>query len=226
MHPDGDTDTPRVRVDPALFRAAQAVKDGQFVPEPVKEGEKFAVVWRRGSLPAKARTVEQERESMQNLLERRRADDAHAALVLKLRAEFVKDEHVSSWRRSRRGCSAETDARARRPFVASAAPGSNCRDRRTAACASDRRCCPANPSQNAEDRAKGALFIERALQQHHEALGLRVLAAVGGALVVLKTSKRCGCAAPPLRYHHGAGNPDARDGHAIARCAQLFVGKV
>jgi peptidyl-prolyl cis-trans isomerase C len=93
VHPDGDTDTPRVRVDPALFRAAQTVKDGEFVPQPVKESDKFAVIWRRGSLPAKSRTVEQERESIQNLLERRRSDEAHAALAQKLRSELLKDEH-------------------------------------------------------------------------------------------------------------------------------------
>jgi peptidyl-prolyl cis-trans isomerase C len=93
VHADGDTDTPRVRVDPALFRAAQTVKDGELVAQPVKESGKFAVVWRRGSLPAKSRTVEQERESIKNLLERRRLDEAHAALVLKLRGDFVKEEH-------------------------------------------------------------------------------------------------------------------------------------
>lgn len=93
VHPDGATDTPRVRVNPALFEAAQAVKDGEFVPRPVKEGDKFAVVWRRGSLPAKTRTLEQERESIVTLLERRRGDDARGALLQKLRAELVKDEH-------------------------------------------------------------------------------------------------------------------------------------
>jgi peptidyl-prolyl cis-trans isomerase C len=93
VHADGDTDAPRVRVDPVLFRAAAAVKDGEFVAQPVKEGAKLAVIWRRGSLPAKLRTVEQERESIKNLLERQRADEAHEALVQKLRGEFVKEEH-------------------------------------------------------------------------------------------------------------------------------------
>lgn len=92
VHPDGATDTPRVRVDPALYRAAEQVKDGDFVAQPVKEGSRFAVVWRRGSLAEKARTVEQERESIQNLLERRRVDEARTALAEKLRAEFVKEE--------------------------------------------------------------------------------------------------------------------------------------
>jgi hypothetical protein len=48
---DGTTDVPGVSADPALFVAARAVADGAFVPEPVAEGARFAVVWRRGSLP-------------------------------------------------------------------------------------------------------------------------------------------------------------------------------
>jgi hypothetical protein len=50
---DGTTDVAGVSADPALFAAAHAVPDGAFVPEPVAEGAGFAVVWRRGSLPAR-----------------------------------------------------------------------------------------------------------------------------------------------------------------------------
>jgi peptidyl-prolyl cis-trans isomerase C len=93
VHPNGDTDAPRVRVDPALFRAAEKVKDGEFVPEPVPEGGKFAVVWRRGSLPAKSRTLEQEKDSIRNLLERQRSEQARSDLLKRLRAEKVREEH-------------------------------------------------------------------------------------------------------------------------------------
>ncbi len=93
VHPDGNTDAPRVRVDAALFRAAEKVKDGELVPEPVKEGSKFAVVWRRGSLPAKSRTLEQERDAIRNLLERQRSERARAELVKRLRGELVREEH-------------------------------------------------------------------------------------------------------------------------------------
>jgi len=51
--PDGTTDVPALRVDPALFEAASTVADGAFVARPVPEGDRFAVVWRRGSLPAR-----------------------------------------------------------------------------------------------------------------------------------------------------------------------------
>jgi peptidyl-prolyl cis-trans isomerase C len=93
VHPDGNTDAPRVRVDPALFRAAEQVKDGEFVAQPVKEGGKFAIIWRRGSLPAKSRTLEQEKESIRGLLERKRNEEAHGELLKRLRTQFVRDEH-------------------------------------------------------------------------------------------------------------------------------------
>jgi peptidyl-prolyl cis-trans isomerase C len=94
VHPDGSTDAPRLRVDPALFRAAQAVKDGEFVASPVREGGKFAVIWRRGSLPEKARTLDQEQDSIRSLLERRRVEEARTALLASLRSQFVHDEHL------------------------------------------------------------------------------------------------------------------------------------
>lgn len=53
---DGTTDVPGIRVDPGLFTAVHGLPDGAFASEPVAEGEAFAVVWRRGSLPA--RTME------------------------------------------------------------------------------------------------------------------------------------------------------------------------
>lgn len=47
--PSGQTHMPQVRVSPALFAAADQVKDGELVPRPVPEGSDFAVVWRRAS---------------------------------------------------------------------------------------------------------------------------------------------------------------------------------
>lgn len=50
--PDGTTDVPELRADPALYAAAQGAKDGEFVSAPVEEGASFAVIWRRGTLQA------------------------------------------------------------------------------------------------------------------------------------------------------------------------------
>lgn len=94
VRPDGTTDVPRVQVNPALYQAAQGVKDGEFVPKPVPEGDKFAVIWRRGSLAATKRTLEAETGSIRQLLERQRTDAARDDLLRSLRAERVKDEKL------------------------------------------------------------------------------------------------------------------------------------
>lgn len=89
VRPDGRTGTPRVRVDPALFAAANKVKDGQVVPEPVAEGKQWAVVWRRGSMPAVQRTLEDESSSIRHVLWRKRMEAASSGLVAKLEKEHV-----------------------------------------------------------------------------------------------------------------------------------------
>lgn len=89
---DGTTDVPRMLVDAALFKAAEQVKDGELVPKPVAEGDKFAVVWRRGSLAASKRTLESESAAIRQLLERQRADAALEALREKLRKAHVAQE--------------------------------------------------------------------------------------------------------------------------------------
>lgn len=94
VHADGGTDVPRVRVDPALFQAAKDLKDGVLAPNPVREGAKFAVVWRRGSRPERIRSLEQERDSIRTLLERQRTEDTRSALVTELRQKYLSEEHA------------------------------------------------------------------------------------------------------------------------------------
>lgn len=89
---DGTTDLPRVKVEAALFKAAEGVKDGEIVPTPVAEAGKFAVIWRRGSLAPSKRTLAEETNSIKELLERQRVDAASDALIAELRKQHVKDE--------------------------------------------------------------------------------------------------------------------------------------
>lgn len=91
VRPDGSTDIPQVHVDPALYAAAARVRDGELVAEPVAEQERFAIVWRRGSLPAISRTMDDERTTIVQVLERERLRTALAQLVERLRRERVKD---------------------------------------------------------------------------------------------------------------------------------------
>jgi peptidyl-prolyl cis-trans isomerase C len=92
VFPDGRTEFPQLRVDAALYSAAAGVKDGELVAEPVKEGARFAVVWRRGTLPKVSRTVDDERERIRGILLRKRAEEAVQSLIQRLRKQYVASE--------------------------------------------------------------------------------------------------------------------------------------
>jgi peptidyl-prolyl cis-trans isomerase C len=87
---DGSTDVPELRVDPALFAAAAKLRDGELVPEPLREGERWAVVWRRGTLPATKRTLEEEAGAIRQLLLRTKLQDAVERLAADLRKRHVQ----------------------------------------------------------------------------------------------------------------------------------------
>jgi peptidyl-prolyl cis-trans isomerase C len=89
VHPDGNTDTPTLRVDSALFVAADKLSDGELGPEPVKEGLHFAVFWRRGTMKGVTRTVAQEEGSIRQVLERERLEQARDELLVALRHKYV-----------------------------------------------------------------------------------------------------------------------------------------
>ena len=89
--PDGASNEAGVRVDPALVKAAQTVKDGELVAQPVAEGTAFAVVWRRGTVPANRRTVEESSAQIRAALFRERAEAGEKKLIDELRAKNVKE---------------------------------------------------------------------------------------------------------------------------------------
>lgn len=90
VRPDGQTETPQLRVDPTLFAAVEKLQDGQLVAEPLKLASGIAVVWRRGSLPPISRTVAQEAPAIRTLLTRERQEGARKKLLTELRAQRVK----------------------------------------------------------------------------------------------------------------------------------------
>jgi hypothetical protein len=90
VRPDGSTETPRVRVDPALFAAVDELRDGDLLPEPLPLSGGFAVVWRRGSLPAITRTVAQEKPAIVSVLTRQRLEAARKALLADLRKKSLR----------------------------------------------------------------------------------------------------------------------------------------
>jgi peptidyl-prolyl cis-trans isomerase C len=90
---DGQTRVPELRVAPALFEAADRVRDGELVPEPVREGDAFAVVWRRASHAARAPAGVDVARLIQARLAEERAASVRRELLESLRRAHLRDYH-------------------------------------------------------------------------------------------------------------------------------------
>jgi peptidyl-prolyl cis-trans isomerase C len=88
---DGTSSEPGLRFDPAVVVAARGVRDGDFVPSPVAEGEYFAVVWRRGTVAARDLSVEDAAAQIRQALWNARIREETDTLVAGLRASKVHD---------------------------------------------------------------------------------------------------------------------------------------
>ncbi|MDI1443744.1 peptidyl-prolyl cis-trans isomerase [Polyangium sp. 6x1] len=92
--PDGTTTDPNVKVDVALVKAAEGVKDSELVQEPVAEGASFAVVWRRQSIKAVDRPLELEAPSIKQILMHERTQKKIQELVAALRKEHLGETNA------------------------------------------------------------------------------------------------------------------------------------
>jgi peptidyl-prolyl cis-trans isomerase C len=90
---DGQTRVPELRVAPALFEAADRVRDGELVPEPVREGDAFAVIWRRASHAASSPPAADLARLIQARLAEERAASARRELLEALRRTHLRDYH-------------------------------------------------------------------------------------------------------------------------------------
>ncbi len=88
---DGAGVDPGVRVDPAIVQASTRVRDGDLVPFPVPEGDHFAVVWRRGTLPATRRPFAEAAPEIRRVIADDRTRAATRDLVASLRAAHLRD---------------------------------------------------------------------------------------------------------------------------------------
>ena len=93
IHPDGATDHKEVSVDPALFNAALEVKNGQIVPEPIQEGQFWAVVQRRGSYETPTRRLESVEPAIRTELLKERMNSQGKELRERLREKYVTNNH-------------------------------------------------------------------------------------------------------------------------------------
>lgn len=91
---DGTSNEAGLKVDAAIVQAASRVKDGDFVAQPVPEAGAFAVVWRRATVPANKRTLEESSAQIRTTIFRERTEAAEKKLMADLRAKNVKDVNV------------------------------------------------------------------------------------------------------------------------------------
>jgi peptidyl-prolyl cis-trans isomerase C len=89
--PDGATSEPGVKADTRLVEAAARVKDTELVPEPVQEGDRWAVVWRRQSMKEVQRSLEQEAPAIRQVLAHSKAEARVKALLEALRKAHVSE---------------------------------------------------------------------------------------------------------------------------------------
>jgi len=88
---DGTTAHRDVAVNPALFKAAQGVNNGEVVPEPVKDGEFWVVVQRRGSHRTPERSLASERTNIRTKLAKQQMRARAQELLDELRKKYVSD---------------------------------------------------------------------------------------------------------------------------------------
>jgi len=88
---EGQSNETGLKIEPAIAKAASAVKDGEIVPDPVAEGSGFAVVWRRGTVGASHRSVTEVKEQIQWSILRQREEDEKKKLLAELRAKNLKE---------------------------------------------------------------------------------------------------------------------------------------
>jgi len=89
LAPDGASNEAGLKVDPLVVRAAQRIKDGEFAPLPIPEGEYFGVLWRRGTVGASHRTLNEVVGQIRDLLWKEKKEQAEKKLLDDLRARDV-----------------------------------------------------------------------------------------------------------------------------------------
>lgn len=89
--PDGGTDIPEVRADPALYAAAHRLRDGEVLRELVPEGSKFALIWRRGTRAKLEQTFEAVRADLSLRVDEARRYELLRTLVDDLRKTQLRE---------------------------------------------------------------------------------------------------------------------------------------
>ncbi|MEO7096373.1 MAG: peptidyl-prolyl cis-trans isomerase [Polyangiales bacterium] len=82
---DGRSSEPKVVVPMKLVTAAFALADGEMVKEPVQSEAGWHIVWRRGHVPPLVRSLDQEEQTISELMFEQKQQDAYKGLLERLR---------------------------------------------------------------------------------------------------------------------------------------------
>ena len=91
LSPDGTSNEAGLKVDAAVVKAAQPMKDGELVSAPVQEGPYFAVVWRRGTVGASHRTAPEVAAQIRDTIWKEKREQAEKKEIDDLRARDLHD---------------------------------------------------------------------------------------------------------------------------------------
>jgi peptidyl-prolyl cis-trans isomerase C len=89
--PDGTTAEPGLKVSPAIMDAVGKLKDAEMAPEPIHDGDRWVIVWRRQTMKSVNRPVELEAGSIRQMLVRQRTDAKLKDAIGVLRKEYLHD---------------------------------------------------------------------------------------------------------------------------------------
>src|SRR5262249_45627751 len=80
-----------LKVDPVIVKAVQPLKDGEIGAAPVPEGEYFAVIWRRGTVPARRHALEEVAAQIRDTIWEEKTEQAAKKLLDEVHAPEVKE---------------------------------------------------------------------------------------------------------------------------------------
>ena len=92
--PDGKTTEGAITLQASVLERVKAIKDGELSTEPVKDGEQWAVVWRRQTMKAVDRALDQEAPGIKQTIARQRVEERLKELLTKAREAHVRDLKV------------------------------------------------------------------------------------------------------------------------------------
>jgi peptidyl-prolyl cis-trans isomerase C len=91
VSPDGTTSEPGLKVSPAVVAATEQLKDTEISPEPVKDGDRWVVLWRKQTMKAVERTIDQEAGPIKQMLLHARTDAKIKAAIAALRRDHLTE---------------------------------------------------------------------------------------------------------------------------------------